>query len=141
MHIPHTLAMGVDNSQLKSGYVWPARAQDGDGSTAYSGTIPMGTMFVIPRSVDINSLGLSPEGRALAWTLQNYGAHVLIRSGTVALFAETEAEARYPAKVDGLRSAWSQLRPLMEVVTNNTATSVAGGGDRLQPTLGEVVAR
>ena len=66
LHIPHTLAMGIDNDQLKSGYVWPARAQDGDGVTAYSGTIPMGTMFVIPRSVDINSLVLSPEGRALA---------------------------------------------------------------------------
>jgi hypothetical protein len=39
-----------------------------------------------------------------------------------------------------LRVAWSELRPLMEVVTNNTAASVAGGGVRLQPTLGEVVA-
>ena len=141
LHIPHTLAMGIGNNQLKSGYVWPARSQDGDGVNAYTGTIPMGTMFVIPRTVDIDSLGLSPEGRALAWTLQNYGAHVLLRAGPAALFAETEAEAKYPAKIDAMRSAWVALRPLMEVVTNNTADNVAGGGARLQPTLGEVVAK
>jgi hypothetical protein len=140
LHIPHTLAMGIDNTQLKSGPVWPARLQDHDGASAYSGTIPMGTMFVIPRTVNLDTLGLSTEGRALAWTLQNYGAHVLLRSSTVALYAETEAEAKHPTKVANLRSAWATLRPYMQVVTNNTADNVAGGGVPLAPALPEVVA-
>jgi hypothetical protein len=141
LHIPHSLALGVSNDQLKTGPVWPARQQDGDASTAYTGTIPMGTMFVLPRSVNIDSLGLTPAGRALAWTLQNYGTHVLIRAGTVAFYAEPDAEAQNPAKINDMRAAWTQLRPLMEVVTNNTSTNVAGGGTRLQPALPEVIAK
>jgi len=90
--------------------------------------------------VNLDTLGLSTEGRALAWTLQNYGAHVLLRSSTVALYAETEAEAKHPTKVANLRSAWATLRPYMQVVTNNTADNVAGGGVPLAPALPEVVA-
>jgi hypothetical protein len=139
--IPHSLAMGIDDDQLKSGYVWPARGQDWDGNTAYTGTIPMGTMFILPKNVDLNALGLNEDGKSLAWTLQNYGAHVLLRAGTVSFYAETEVEAKYLTRLNNYRSAWAKLRPYMQVVTNNTSSNVAGGGTRSQPTLPEVIAR
>jgi hypothetical protein len=139
--IPHALAMGIDYTQLKSGHVWPARNQDWNGSSVYTGTIPMGTMFVIPKSANLDSLNLTTEGKSLAWTLQNYGAYVLLSAGTVSFYAETETEAKYPDKLDEYRDAWVKLRPLMQVVTNSTATNVAGGGTRYQPTLPEVVAK
>jgi hypothetical protein len=141
LKIPHTLAMGIEYEQLKSGYVWPAKNQDWNGASVYTGTIPMGTMFVIPMSVNIDSLGLTPEGRALAWTLQNYGAHVLLSSGNVTLYAETEVEAQHSAALNKMRTAWAVLRNHLQVVTNNTSTNIAGGGTRAQPPLPEVVAK
>jgi len=141
LKIPHALALGIGNSQLQSGPVWPARNQDGDAATAYTGVIPMGSMFALPQTVNIDSLNLNPAGRALAWTLQNYGTYVLIRAGTTALYAEPDAETQNPATIADMRAAWTQLRPLMEVVTNSGADNVAGGGERLQPPLPEVIAK
>jgi hypothetical protein len=141
LRIPHSLALGIRNDQLQSGFVWPAKSQDGDHATAYSGNIPMGSMFAIPISVNINSLGLSAAGVALAWTLQNYGCHVLIRSGSNALYAEPDAYTQFSATITAMRTAWASLMPLLEYVTNNTSNNVAGGGARLQSPLPEVVAR
>ena len=132
LSINHTLALGISDAQLKSGPVWPARTQDSNGTTAYSGTIPMGTLFAIPSTVDISKLALSPEGKALAKALQNYGAHVLIRSGTQALYCEHTCD---PTQAANLVKDWRTLSPLLRAVTNNTATNVAGGGTRLAPAL------
>ena len=131
LSIPHTLALGIPNSMLKSGPVWPARAQDADAAAQYAGPIPMGTMFAIPPSVDLSSLGLTPEGVALGRALQDYGAHILVRASTVALFAEPLSD---PAAVRRMRTDFQQrLFPLLRAVTNNTADNVAGGGARRQP--------
>ena len=114
--IDHTLAMGVPNSVLQAGEVWPARLQDSDAATAYTGVVPMGTLFAIPPSVDIARLGLSAEGLVLARALQQYGAYVMIRSSSVALYAEKAAD---PSQVSALRAPWRQLRPLLRAVTDN----------------------
>jgi hypothetical protein len=141
LHIPHTLAMGLDRSQMKVGPVWPSRLQDNGADGTYLGSVPMGTMFVIPMDTDTSGLNLSPQGQALAWTLKNYGVHVLIASSTVSLYAETAAGVQYPAAISAMRADWAKLRNLLEVVTNNTQTNVAGGGTRYQPALPPVVAR
>ena len=114
--IDHTLALGVPNSVLKAGEVWPARLQDSDAASAYHGVVPMGTLFAIPPSVDIGRLGLSPDGLMLARALQQYGAYVMIRSSSAVLYAEKAASTK---QVDALRSPWRQLRPLLRAVTNN----------------------
>jgi hypothetical protein len=143
--IPHVLCVGIPNEMLKavptsadgeissSGRaVWPARLRDNDATTAYSGTMPMGTMLGIPSTVDIDALTLSPEGHALAEAFQDYGGYVLLRAGTVALFVEgddvdTAATAR-------MRSDYqTKIYPLLRVITNNTSTNVGGGGNRRRP--------
>lgn len=68
----------------KSCFRWPADGCDGyahdGGDTAYGGKVPqlmVGALLAIPKSVDINSLGLTTApGKALAWTLQNYGGYI-----------------------------------------------------------------
>ena len=113
--IRHSLLLGIPSSALKSGQVWPARLQDSFASR-YSGSIPMGTLFAIPPSVDVTSLGLDREGLALAHALQQYGAYVMIQSSSTALYAEKSAD---PAQVSALKGPWQKLRPLLQAVTNN----------------------
>ena len=49
--IPHALAVALPNSTLRSGWVWPAFGQDGDGASIYSGFVPMGALVAIPSDV------------------------------------------------------------------------------------------
>lgn len=123
--IPHALALAATDTVLKSGFVWPAHAQDGNHATAYSGTVPMGTLFAIPPSVDLNALGLSRDGLVLGEALQNYGAYLVDRAGTAALYCELACEK---TRVDALQIAWKQLRDHLRAVTNNSSTNVGGGG-------------
>jgi len=128
--IPHVLALGLPDESLKDGFVWPARGQD-TSSNKYSGTVPMGSLFAIPPDVDLSKLGLSAEGMALGRALQDYGAYVLIRSGTAALFAEPTANssAMNRMKSDYQKKLYELLRP----VTNNSSKNPGGGGTPRQP--------
>lgn len=67
---------GSDGYGLAHGYVWPATEQDYLGAFNYSGTIPMGSYFVIPPTVDVTTLGLGPEGLMVAKAAQDYGVYV-----------------------------------------------------------------
>jgi hypothetical protein len=104
--IRHALAIALPPSMMKytgglanydeqgygtaKGYVWPATEQDWCSPGCYGGPIPMGSFLVIPKSVNIDSLGLSPQARAIAKALQDYGAYVtdVVGEGTVAFYAE-----------------------------------------------------
>jgi len=130
--IPHTLSMGIANTNLQAGFVWPARSQDSDAGTAYTGTIPMGTMFAIPPSVNLNSLGLTTTaGMWLATCLQDYGAHIMIRSSDVTLYAELACS---DTLISNMRVDFPTIRDQLRRVTNNTAGNISGGGTRRQPT-------
>jgi hypothetical protein len=131
--ISHALTLSIPNSMLRPGFVWPARNQDNDADESYSGPIPMGSMFAIPSGIDVGALGLDADGIMLAKALQNYGAYVLARSNTNALYAELAAD---PQRVANLQAAWRNvLFGLMRRVTNSSAENVAGGGVRRQPPL------
>jgi len=122
---------------LKAGPVWPARMQDSNAATSYTGPIAMGTMMGIPPGVDLASLGLSVEGMALGAALQDYGAHVVDRSETVALYAEPLADQ---AAVTRMRVDYRKLFLQLRVVTNNSATTISGGGTRRQPAAADLSA-
>ena len=123
--IPHALAIAVPNEILKSGHIWPAKRQDTNGAWAYSGGVPMGSLLAIPGNVDLDSLGLSPEGMALGKALQNYGGYVVDRSGMVSLYCE---QACNETQTHTMAAAWKQLYPLMRAVTNSAPDSIGGGG-------------
>lgn len=128
--IPHVLALGLPDESLKDGFVWPARGQD-TSQNRYSGTVPMGSLFAIPPDVDLKSLELTAEGLALGRALQRYGAYVLVRASTGALFAEPTADA---GGVNRMKSDYQKkLYPLLRPVTNNSAETPGGGGTPGRP--------
>jgi hypothetical protein len=115
------------------GYVWPATEQDYDSPYSYYGTIPMGQLFTIPKSVNVDALGLSPAAARIAHAIQDYGAYVTDRVGdtTVALYAEPNVPASWLDDVIGPTWSGAQLtkiRQQLVAVTNNGPTSVGGGG-------------
>lgn len=127
--INHALVMALSGDQLRLGPVWPATIQDGDAGSSYHGSVPIGSLVAIPQSVDVGSLGLSTEGRALARALQQYGAYVGDRSSQLTLYAEPSADT---SALDRMRQDLrSKLVPLLRLVTNSSASAVGGPGSRI----------
>jgi hypothetical protein len=98
----------------------------------------MGSLLVIPKSVNVDALGLSPANRAVAKALQDYGAYVVDQSGgsTVAFYAEPTTPGAWQNSIVG--PGWSAgeletIRQQLRVVTNNGPDSVGGGGTRSVP--------
>ena len=132
------------------GYKWPAIRADNYANTPgaknrYVGDDPnlvMGSLLAIPPNVTEASLGLTTEvGRKLFFTLQNYGAYITEDPGQdildliVERGVSDEVEARYgfSLKSDQWDEEFNKLAAVIEVVTNNTPTSIGGGGIPLQP--------
>jgi hypothetical protein len=90
--INHAIAIALPPTCLKSGSVWPATSDD--QSPDYSGEIPMGTRFAIPRTVNLETLGLSAAHLRLGRALQEYGAIVVDKAGGFVMYSEgSEAQA------------------------------------------------
>lgn len=132
----------------------------GMGSNAVNNSNPdmcMGALLAIPASTAISSLGLETvPGKLLAWTLQNYGAYIVDDTGgpAVALSVEAGAQGSFLTQFQSdygyafdqrvnisggtsAASAWvrdmQRLVTALQVVSNNSPTTVGGGGTALQP--------
>jgi hypothetical protein len=130
--IRHGLALSVADFQLARGPVWPATAEDGNAASVYKGLNPIGTFAAIPPTVDVTTLGLSREGLMLAHALQDYGSYVVDRnSSSFVLKADPSLDGT--SALSNMRRDLATLRPHLRVVTNNTPTSVNGGGTPRAP--------
>lgn len=139
LHMPHALVMALNASQMKKGWVFPAISEDGDNS-GYNGSIPMGSLFAIPPEVDINSLGLSPEGLMLAKAMQDYGVYVGDKSSNVTLYASNDVEREMPAQFRNLVKDFQNiLQDELRFVSNNSKNNIGGGGTPRQPKQPSVV--
>lgn len=98
----------------QTGYLWPATEQDYGSMSAdwYHGDIPMGAYFVIPSSVNIDQLGLTPEGRMLAEAAQDYGAYIVDASGGSTVFY-----------VEYKSDSFANCQPFVDTVRANYALS------------------
>jgi len=139
-------------------YRWPATGCDGyfDDATSsleYGGTNPAmrpGSLLALPASVSIASLGLTTEpAQSLAWTLQNYGAYVVddsawssmsvcVEHGPAGSFkTQFQGDWGFSFDTNGTTSAFAKDMAIvilaLDVVDDNTATTVGGGGTPLQP--------
>jgi hypothetical protein len=128
--IRHALALAVCYDQLRVGPVWPATAQD-SGWQHYSGAIPMGSLFAIPRSVNIESLGLNQYGKKLAYAAQRYGALIVDQGCGPAFYGEPRLT---PSIATAIRSDTLRVLRQLIVVTNNTRSTPGGGGTPTVPT-------
>ncbi|MGV9001363.1 MAG: hypothetical protein ACOH18_00180 [Candidatus Saccharimonadaceae bacterium] len=155
--ISHILKIGLPNRKLIVGQRWPARTDDGDAATAYSGLTQYGQMIVLNKAVDIETLTyngqpLVPEAKALAYALQDYGGYVLIRGGSGPIGLQAEPRFVDTAAVNNMKNVWSSvLVPLMRIVTNSHQVGtldaqrvplnpalIAGGGTRRRPDLPDI---
>ena len=158
--IPHALKTVLHPSNLSAtagpgctnpGCRWPATSSD-CGSTAcgYTGTNPgvkMGSLLALPPTYNCSSLRTVP-GRVVCEALRDYGTYVVDTGwGPAYLPAErgpdgtVEAEFQslygYPMKQSSMSHPWSQdwkqLVLALQVVDNNSATTIGGGGTPRQP--------
>jgi hypothetical protein len=120
--VSHALAMAVPRRDMLHGPVWPASSEDGNAT--YGGSLPMGSLVAIPRSVDLASLGLSPGGLVIATAMRDYGAYLVDASENFTLFAEPSAEGI----LSGARADLDKIRAQLRVVTNNSPATPGGGG-------------
>jgi hypothetical protein len=142
-------------SNLGSGY--------GAASNNTNSAMKMGALLAIPATVDINTIGLqSVPGKMLAWTLQNYGAYIVdsraspgfdlaIEDGANGSKG-AEFQADYGFAFDGrlgymtltdstgqptAQAKWVRdirlIIDYLRVVSNNSPTSIGGGGTPRQP--------
>jgi hypothetical protein len=157
--IRHALAMSVTPDMLQytggsagydaqgygteRGYVWPASSQDWGSQYSYKGNLPMGSLLVIPKSVNLNSLGLDAQTMKIAKAMQDYGGYVVDMAGSFNWYAEpTLTGSTFQSSVAGAPN-WAaglrKIRSVLVVVANNGPNSVGGGGTpltALAPSLG-----
>jgi hypothetical protein len=124
-----------------TGYRWPALSADSYANgTTYTGGVSamkMGSLLALPVNVTAESVGItSPVALKIFHALQDYGGYVTddsagdvnylgIDKAAVGTFVWGAAEQK---QVDKLIS-------MLNVVNNNSATSIGGGGKLRQPLL------
>jgi len=147
-------------SQRSDCFRWPALTSDsyavgfyGTANNNSNADMKMGALLAIPASVNIGNLGLeTAPAKQLAWTLQNYGAYIVDDtyaagfainieagpSGSKATEFQNDYGFAFEKKVnDSSSSPWvrdmQRLVVALQVVSNNSATSIGGGGTPRQP--------
>lgn len=140
-YIPHAIAMSIPGTSLKRGFVWPAAAEDAAG-VVYSGQVPMGSFFAIPPNVNLDSLGLSVEGYALAEAMQNYGVYIGDQSGSAAISVDGEAYTSARPALERMRTDWTtKIFQQLRRVTNLAEPQPGGPGPRKVAPTGPVTVR
>jgi len=128
--IPHALAVQMSKSLLTQQAMWPAYAFD--RNSGYTGTLPMGALLAIPSWVNVDQLPLTATGKVIAHAAQDYGIYVVDRNGGggMTMLAQLgDPEIRWSGD-------WSDLSTVtknLQWVTNNSPTSVGGGGTPRAP--------
>jgi hypothetical protein len=118
-HIAHALTFLLPYARLKHGPVWPSSREDFWGFRDYKGDVPIGTLIAIPRDVDVDKLGLSPAGLALAHALQEYGAYCDDSVGTDGIVLSAEAASENSLPLSQMRGDFPRLRLYLRAVLNN----------------------
>jgi len=158
--IRHALKVNVDSSALwgtSPRYRWPATTADAlNDYTGVTAAMRMGALLALPPAIDVNAMGLETEpARMIAWTMQNYGAYVVDTTGwdVYALAVEQgpggsvqeefENTWGYTMTPSSRNNPWSRdmdrIFGALQVVDNNTAASVGGGGTPRQPLAPDLV--
>jgi hypothetical protein len=140
--IPHMLRYAMPATMTKPPakwwqVAWPQYQVDICAATCYSGVVPAGATVGIPSTIDLNTLGLTPAGLALATALQNYGAIQRATGGAapqgIILYAEQAAETKTKSQLADMRSDFPTIQPYLRIMRNQSSNNVNGGGNPLEP--------
>jgi hypothetical protein len=148
--IRHPLAVAIQLDHQTDHWVWPATANDGWPANQYTGAIPMGQLFAIPKSYGLDQHGhfsltlfttqlqlRTPVGVVIALAARDYGAYLVDSGGDFSFYTEPWAKDQVaPAlnvyDANGNTDA-GKIRFAMRCVTNNTPATPGGGGAPLAP--------
>jgi hypothetical protein len=125
-------------------YHWPATTVDGYASSSYGGTNPNlgpGALLALPPSFNINSLSTVP-GKIIAQAFIDYGAYLVDDVGANGWAFDTETgpnghvqdefQTLYGYSLDHPTGPFMNdmiaIYQALNIVTNNSANSVGGGG-------------
>jgi hypothetical protein len=137
------------NNDGTPGFRWPARKSDGESNTNYQGKVPaleMGALLALKPDFDVLQLRTVPA-RIIATAFKNYGAYVVDATGGQMVILDLERGPTGRVK-DEFKSKWgyefdqsknlrdgstfgqdmTKIWPALQVVNNNTASSIGGGG-------------
>jgi len=146
--IRHVLAAIVHTKDLNrygpggKPYVWPATSADTGAFYGTTGNVYMGSLLAIPPGININALPLqTAQARELARALQDYGVYIVDThggaEGELRLVLHPNATPDVGGWNSSLRTAIAAdmriVLELLQVVTNNSPTSVGGGGTPRRP--------
>lgn len=113
------------NNAGQNNYKWPAIRGDDQPNVIYQSTqswaASMGDTYALPRSVNINSLGLSRNGVILAKALQEYGGTISDQAGARSI-ASTNQDAKWPE----MNNDAAILGPLLRRVPSVTQANPGG---------------
>ena len=132
LSIRHAVMLILPTAVLSgTSMMWPASTVETmPPSEPFAGLVQVGALVAIPANVDLDGLGLiSDEGRALAWTLQHFGAYVGGWTEDAMTFSTEIATDN--ASIVRLNADLPAIRSVLRVVTNNSPTTVGGPGPRL----------
>ena len=154
--IRHAMKVSVNNKLYLAynndgsrGYRWPARKSDGESDINYQGKVPaleMGALLALNSDFDVLQLRTEPA-RIIATAFKNYGAYVVDETaGTMVILdlergpagrVQSEFKSKWgygfdQAKIRPNGNAFGEdmakIWPALQVVNNNTASSIGGGG-------------
>ncbi len=143
--INHMLRVAVPTDMLQSYYptayqlapnAWPQTQEDGNGPSAYSGTIPYGVTVGIPANAVEPAAVAADAGANMLWhALQDHGA--MIRdsggSGNTVVFASDQNVAGQDPLILGMDQFGSQIMSETQILANQGPNSVNGGGTPIVP--------
>jgi len=121
----HALAMSLTYNALSASptYVYPATSADTNAATTNTGSIPMGSLMMLPASFDTDGIR-SLKLRKVAETLKHYGAYVVDRNVGTPFVIYVEIGSAYTLHAGGkwdnvvardLHRIREQLRPVASV--------------------------
>jgi parallel beta-helix repeat protein len=79
MHIRHAIAVSIPHELLKKDAFIPP-AVNGEPATDNTGDIPLGTVYALPKSLNIEALNVHPFTRAVLYAARDYGLYVQDRN-------------------------------------------------------------
>ncbi|MBI5288988.1 MAG: hypothetical protein HY873_08440 [Chloroflexi bacterium] len=139
--IAHALKVTLPVSALSncsSGYRWPAQIADSGYSSPgswsfYSGSVcamRMGSLIALPPTENCNTLVTATLARRICHALQDYGAYVVDTHPNVAGWSPStlNGEIGTAPAVEAVGGQLLTLFARLKVVSNNSPTTVGGGG-------------
>ncbi len=114
--INHAMGISVVDAAIWYEFSWPATRSDGYNPNNDPDRIPEGIRFRLDPSINVDTLGLPPAGRAIARAAQVYGFVVWDKAGSVSMrmynpksYVLAGRTDPYPALFSGMAS-WDVLK-------------------------------